>query len=128
MVFNVRIIKGDLFAIVYNIWVIFGFLLKCHSYNIQKYLDDITNENNKEHNEKMPMYSRSSLQNFDNWRLWIRQNKCIILFDNSARWHWWGLFVCKRFKGTKISVFDLKPWKCRKKTFKWSESIYWVFK
>ena len=36
--------------------MIFGFLLKCHSYNIQKYLDDITNENNKEHNEKMPMY------------------------------------------------------------------------
>ena len=34
-------------------------------------LDDITNENNKEHNKKMAIYSRSSLENFDNSWFWV---------------------------------------------------------
>ena len=34
----------------------FNFLRNCHSYTLQKVFnpDDITNENNKEHNEKWP--------------------------------------------------------------------------
>ena len=38
-------------------------------------LDDITNENNKDH-KKIAIYSRSSIQNNNNWRFWIRKNKC----------------------------------------------------
>ena len=36
--------------------VSFNFLLNCHSYNLQKIfnLDDITNQNKKEQNEKWP--------------------------------------------------------------------------
>ena len=43
------------------------------------HIDSITNENNKKHNEKweMAIYSRLSVQNFDNWWFWIRQNKYI---------------------------------------------------
>ena len=41
-------------------------------------LDNITNENNKEHNKKKwAIYSRPSVQNFDNWWFWIRKNKRI---------------------------------------------------
>ena len=49
----------------------------------------------------MTIYSRSSLQNFDNRRFWL-----------------W----------TKISVFDWKTWKSRHKTFKWSKRIFGVIK
>ena len=54
--FNVCVIKRKFFEIVYNIWVRFNFLQNCHSYTLQKMfnLDDVTNENNKEHNEKRP--------------------------------------------------------------------------
>ena len=43
------------------------------------HIDSITNENNKKHNEKweMAIYSRLSVQNFDNWWFWIRENKHI---------------------------------------------------
>ena len=46
-------------------------------------LDNITNENNKELNRKWP-YSRSSIQNVNNWWFWIRKNKYIIEFNKSA--------------------------------------------
>ena len=41
--------------------------------------DDITNENNKKH-KKMAIYSISPVQNFDNWRFWIRKKQmdCLI--------------------------------------------------
>ena len=54
MVFHVCFIKKKFFEIVYNIWVRFNFLRNCHSYTLQNMfnLDDITNENKKEHNEK----------------------------------------------------------------------------
>ena len=39
-------------------------------------LDSITNENNKKQS-KMAIYSRPSVQNFDNWWFWIRKNKHI---------------------------------------------------
>ena len=40
--------------------------------------DDITNENNKKQkNKKLAIYSRLSLQNVDNWWFWIRKNKRI---------------------------------------------------
>ena len=40
-------------------------------------LDSIANENNKEHNKKMVIYSRSSVQNLDNWWFWIKKNNLI---------------------------------------------------
>ena len=39
-------------------------------------LDGIENEGNKKQ-LKMTIYSRSSVQNLDNWSLWIRKNKSI---------------------------------------------------
>ena len=52
--FNICVLKGKFFEIVYNIWVKFNFLLNCHSYTLEKMsnLDDTTNENNKYHNLK----------------------------------------------------------------------------
>ena len=47
-------------------------------------LDNMINENNKEHNEKWPFISRSPEQDFNNWSLWIRKNKCIIEFNKSV--------------------------------------------
>ena len=41
-------------------------------------LDDITNENNKEHNDKMAIYSRSFVQNFGNWWFWIRKTNALL--------------------------------------------------
>ena len=41
-------------------------------------LDDITNENNKEHNDKMAIYSRSFAQNFGNWWFWIRKTNPLL--------------------------------------------------
>ena len=48
--------KKKFFEIVYNIWVRFNFLQNSNSYTLQKIfnIDDITNENNNEHNEKWP--------------------------------------------------------------------------
>ena len=40
-------------------------------------LDDTTNENNEDHNKKMAIYFKSSIQNLNNWRSLIRKNKCI---------------------------------------------------
>ena len=40
-------------------------------------LDGITNVNNREHNKKIAIHSRSPLQNFDNWWFWIRKNKLL---------------------------------------------------
>ena len=48
-------------------------------------LDDITNENNEDHNKKMAIYSRSSIKNVDNWRFWITKNKCITQYNNRTR-------------------------------------------
>ena len=31
------------------------------------------------------MYSRSSKQDVNNWRFWIRKNKCIIKFDINSQ-------------------------------------------
>ena len=41
-------------------------------------LDDITNENNKEHNDKMAIYSRSFVQNFGHWWFWIRKTNALL--------------------------------------------------
>ena len=41
-------------------------------------LDDITNENSKEHNDKMAIYSRSFVQNFGNWWFWIRKTNALL--------------------------------------------------
>ena len=41
-------------------------------------LDDITNENNKEHNDKMAIYSRSFVQNFGNCWFWIRKTNALL--------------------------------------------------
>ena len=41
-------------------------------------LDDITNENNKEHNDKMAIYSRSFVQTFGNWWFWIRKTNALL--------------------------------------------------
>ena len=41
-------------------------------------LDDITNENNKEHNDKMAIYSRSFVLNFGNWWFWIRKTNALL--------------------------------------------------
>ena len=48
--------KKKFFEIVYNICVRFNFLQNSNSYTLQKIfnIDDITNENNNEHNEKWP--------------------------------------------------------------------------
>ena len=46
--------------------------------------DDITNENKIEHNSKWPKYSRSSIQNTNNRRFWIRRNKCIVKFNKES--------------------------------------------
>ena len=43
--------------------------------------DDYTNENKKEQS-KMSIYSRSSIQNINNKRFWIRKNNCVIKFHN----------------------------------------------
>ena len=54
--FNVSVIKRKFFEIVYNIGLKFNSLQNGDSYTFQKMfnLDGITNENNKEHNEKWP--------------------------------------------------------------------------
>ena len=44
----------------------FNFLFDCLYYTLQNALDNITNENNKEHNKKMAIHSRSPVHNFDN--------------------------------------------------------------
>ena len=71
-------------------------------------LDNMINENNKEHNEKWPFISRSPEQNFNNWSLWIWKNKCIIEFNKSVGWYWLNLFVYKRFKWTKVWILIKK--------------------
>ena len=46
--------------------------------------DDYTNENIVEHNSKVALYSRSSIQNtYCRW-FWIRKNKCIIEFNKQS--------------------------------------------
>ena len=40
-------------------------------------LDDNKNENNEGHNKKIAICFRSSIQNINNWKFWIRKNKCI---------------------------------------------------
>ena len=50
-------------------------------------LNDITNENNKDQNKKMAIYSRSSKQNVNNWMFWIKKNKYFYLIkekDNDS--------------------------------------------
>ena len=50
-------------------------------------LNDITNENNKDHKKKMAIYSWSSKQNVNNWRFWIKKNKYFYLIkekDNDS--------------------------------------------
>ena len=50
-------------------------------------LNDITNENNKDHNKKMAIYSRSSKQIVNNWMFWIKKNKYFYLIkekDNDS--------------------------------------------
>ena len=42
--------------------------------------DDYTNQN-KTTQVKAALYSRSSIQDINNWRFWIRKNKCIIKFN-----------------------------------------------
>ena len=44
----------------------------------------------------MVIYSRSYLQNFDNWWFWIRKNKCIVIKEQDDIVK--NLFVRKRFK------------------------------
>ena len=39
-------------------------------------LGDITNENNEDH-KRIVLYSRSSIYNVNNWRLWITKKKFI---------------------------------------------------
>ena len=55
---------------------------KENCYNKQKLkykiinFDDVTNENNTNRTQFKPTsYSRSSKQNINNWKLWIRKNK-----------------------------------------------------
>ena len=48
-------------------------------------LDDITNENNEDDNKNGHTYSRSSLQNVNNWRFWTRKNKRVTQFDKITR-------------------------------------------
>ena len=76
----------------------------------------------------MAIYSRSSVQNLDNWRFWIRKYKHIVSFNKTTRQHWQNLFVCKRFNLIQVWIFDQKAWKYENKAFKWFKCIYWVFK
>ena len=39
--------------------------------------DIITRENIKEHNPFWPKTSDASIQNVNNWKLWIRKSKCV---------------------------------------------------
>ena len=57
------------------------------------YLDSIANKNKSEQNEKWPYIPWSSVQNFHNWWLWR---------------YWQNLFVCKRFKQTKVWILIKK--------------------
>ena len=45
--------------------------------------DDYTNENKIEQ-FKIAIYSRSSIQNVNKRRLWIKENKCIIKFNKQS--------------------------------------------
>ena len=76
----------------------------------------------------MAIYSRSSVQNLDNWWIWIRKKKRVASFDRGTKWYWQNLFIWIRFKWTKVWIFDQKTWTCRNKIFQWSKCIYWVFK
>ena len=61
---------------------------KRNCYNIQKLkykiidFDDVTNENDTNRTQfKVTSYARSSMQNINNWKLWIRKNKRVTKSD-----------------------------------------------
>ena len=71
-------------------------------------LDRITNENNKEHNEKWPHipdhpYRILIIGGSGSWKT----NALLNLINNQDK-YWQNLFVCKRFNWTKIWIFDQK--------------------
>ena len=43
----------------------------------------------------MARNSSSSIQNINNWKIWIRKNKFIIQFDKSATRYWQNLLIPK---------------------------------
>ena len=80
--FNVCVLKRKFFEIVYDIQKLlfsFNFLLNCHSYILQKMfnLDDISNENNKDHNLKWSYVPYHPYIMLIIGRFWIRKNKYI---------------------------------------------------
>ena len=55
----------------------FSFCLNWHSYTLQNDSFRQHCKGKQKRTHKMAIYSRPSIQNFDNWRLWIRKNKHI---------------------------------------------------
>ena len=81
-------------------------------------LDDIINQNNKEHDEKWPLipdhpYRILIIGGYGSGKTNVLLN--LIKEQNAIDK---VFFVCKKTELTKISVFDWIKWNCRSKTFK----------
>ena len=99
---NVLVIKWKLFKIVYYIRMRFSFFRSCQYYASQKCLTyTILLTKTIKNTIKRAIYSRSCVQNIDNWRFWIRKHKSIASFNKWTRWYWQNLFVFKGFEWTQ---------------------------
>ena len=68
-------------------------------------LDDITNEINKEHNEKWPYIPDKPYRILITRGSGSGKTNALLNLIKGQR-YWQDLFVCKRFEWTKISVYD----------------------
>ena len=69
-------------------------------------LDWITNENNKEHNEKWPYIPDHPYRILIICGSESAKTNPLIKFNKWSKWYWQNVFVCKRFMPTKVYIFD----------------------
>ena len=48
-------------------------------------LDNTVNNNNEKRSEKMALYTRPSLQNFNNWWFWVRKTNTLLHLINKQK-------------------------------------------
>ena len=69
-------------------------------------VDSITNKNNKEHNEKWPYIPDHSYRILIISGSGSGKTNTMLNGARQTRCYWENLFACKRFKQTKVWIFD----------------------